>query len=87
MICILDIIGLIGFAILNCIVGGQALASVADGDLSWRYIPSYSMCGIEDLIHLLSALVLSLLQRYPFWYRSAELQFLIGLNTQHAVMR
>lgn len=38
MICILDLIGLIGFAILNCILGGQALASVTDGDLSWRFV-------------------------------------------------
>ena len=28
---------MIGFAILNCILGGQALASVVDGHMSWRY--------------------------------------------------
>ena len=39
LICILDLIGLIGFAILNCILGGQALASVSNEDLSWRYVP------------------------------------------------
>ena len=38
MVCILNLIGMIGFSILNCIVGGQALASVANGNLSWRYI-------------------------------------------------
>ncbi|KAF8157054.1 NCS cytosine-purine permease [Crassisporium funariophilum] len=33
--CILNLIGMIGFSILNCILGGQALASVASGNLSW----------------------------------------------------
>ncbi|KDR72650.1 hypothetical protein GALMADRAFT_126262 [Galerina marginata CBS 339.88] len=33
--CILNLIGVIGFGTLNCILGGQALASVTDGRLSW----------------------------------------------------
>ncbi|KAF9268967.1 NCS cytosine-purine permease [Marasmius fiardii PR-910] len=33
--CILNLINMIGFCILNCIIGGQTLASVADGHLSW----------------------------------------------------
>ncbi|KAH9477683.1 Purine-cytosine permease fcyB [Psilocybe cubensis] len=32
---ILNLLGVIGFATLNCIVGGQALASVTNGHLSW----------------------------------------------------
>ena len=35
IICILNLIGLVGFSILNCILGGQALASVSGGSLSW----------------------------------------------------
>ncbi|KAF8656966.1 hypothetical protein AX16_002321 [Volvariella volvacea WC 439] len=33
--CILNLIGMCGFCILNAILGGQALASAADGRLSW----------------------------------------------------
>ncbi|KAG7446742.1 uncharacterized protein BT62DRAFT_986678 [Guyanagaster necrorhizus] len=33
--CIFNLIGMCGFCILNCILGGQALSSVADGNLSW----------------------------------------------------
>ncbi|PFH47937.1 hypothetical protein AMATHDRAFT_76967 [Amanita thiersii Skay4041] len=33
--CILNLIGMCGFCILNCILGGQTLAATADGDLSW----------------------------------------------------
>ncbi|PPQ72986.1 hypothetical protein CVT24_000299 [Panaeolus cyanescens] len=33
--CIMNLIGMVGFCILNSILGGQALASVSDGDLSW----------------------------------------------------
>ncbi|KAF9048223.1 hypothetical protein BDZ89DRAFT_1057799 [Hymenopellis radicata] len=35
--CIFNLIGMCGFCILNCILGGQTLASVAGGHLSWRY--------------------------------------------------
>jgi len=27
-----------GFCILNCILGGQALAAVANNNLSWKYV-------------------------------------------------
>ncbi|PPQ80372.1 hypothetical protein CVT26_008273 [Gymnopilus dilepis] len=33
--CVLNLLGIIGFCTLNCILGGQALASVTDGRLSW----------------------------------------------------
>ncbi|KAJ7596499.1 NCS cytosine-purine permease [Mycena floridula] len=33
--CIFNLIGMTGFCILNCILGGQTLASVANGNLSW----------------------------------------------------
>ncbi|KAF8954891.1 cytosine-purine permease [Flammula alnicola] len=33
--CIMNLIGMIGFSILNCILGGQALASVSSHNLSW----------------------------------------------------
>ncbi|KAK1229624.1 hypothetical protein PQX77_007317 [Marasmius sp. AFHP31] len=33
--CILNLVNMIGFCILNCILGGQTLASVADGHLSY----------------------------------------------------
>ncbi|KAF9564518.1 NCS cytosine-purine permease [Agrocybe pediades] len=33
--CIMNLIGMIGFSILNSILGGQALASVSDENLSW----------------------------------------------------
>jgi len=33
--CVLNLVNLCGFCILDAILGGQTLASVADGDLSW----------------------------------------------------
>ena len=33
--CIMNLIGMIGFSILNSILGGQALASVSNQHLSW----------------------------------------------------
>ncbi|PPQ78416.1 hypothetical protein CVT25_011891 [Psilocybe cyanescens] len=33
--CIMNLISMIGFSILNCILGGQALASVSSHNLSW----------------------------------------------------
>ncbi|KAK7437505.1 hypothetical protein VKT23_018577 [Stygiomarasmius scandens] len=33
--CILNLIGMFGFCILNCVLGGQTLASVTGGSLSW----------------------------------------------------
>lgn len=35
----MNLIGMIGFSILNCILGGQALASVSDNNLSWTCVP------------------------------------------------
>ncbi|KAJ4490416.1 permease for cytosine/purines, uracil, thiamine, allantoin-domain-containing protein [Lentinula aciculospora] len=35
LVCVLNLIGMIGFCILNAILGGQTLASVADGNLTW----------------------------------------------------
>ncbi|KAK1229622.1 hypothetical protein PQX77_007315 [Marasmius sp. AFHP31] len=35
ILCILNLVGMLGFCILNCILGGQTLASVADGHLSY----------------------------------------------------
>ncbi|EEB90391.1 hypothetical protein MPER_11410, partial [Moniliophthora perniciosa FA553] len=35
VLCVLNLIGLIGFCILSAILGGQTLAAVADGNLSW----------------------------------------------------
>ncbi|KAJ7741441.1 permease for cytosine/purines, uracil, thiamine, allantoin-domain-containing protein [Mycena maculata] len=32
---LLNLIGMVGFCILDCILGGQTLAAVADGNLSW----------------------------------------------------
>ncbi|EDR06733.1 cytosine-purine permease [Laccaria bicolor S238N-H82] len=33
--CILNLLNMFGFSILNCILGGQALASAGNGNLSW----------------------------------------------------
>ncbi|KAF8799756.1 cytosine-purine permease [Phlegmacium glaucopus] len=35
LICIMNLSTIVGFSIVTCIVGGQALASVANGNLSW----------------------------------------------------
>ncbi|KAF5363074.1 hypothetical protein D9758_012600 [Tetrapyrgos nigripes] len=35
--CVLNLINMFGFCILNSILGGQTLASVTDGNLSWTY--------------------------------------------------
>ena len=37
--CIMNLIGMIGFSILNCILGGQVLASVSDDNISWTCVP------------------------------------------------
>ncbi|KAJ3716642.1 permease for cytosine/purines, uracil, thiamine, allantoin-domain-containing protein [Lentinula raphanica] len=36
LVCILNLITMIGFCILNAILGGQTLASVANGNLTWN---------------------------------------------------
>ncbi|KAF4582430.1 hypothetical protein EYR38_002550 [Pleurotus pulmonarius] len=33
--CVMNLIGITGFCILNCILGGQTLSSVTDGHLTW----------------------------------------------------
>lgn len=33
--CILNLATVVGFSVSGCIVGGQALASVSNGNLSW----------------------------------------------------
>ena len=33
---IFNLCSMMGFSILNCILGGQTLASITDGRLSWR---------------------------------------------------
>lgn len=38
--CIMNLIGMIGFSILNSILGGQALASVSSHNLSWTWVIS-----------------------------------------------
>ncbi|KAK2465080.1 hypothetical protein APHAL10511_002888 [Amanita phalloides] len=56
--CILNLIGMCGFCIINCILGGQALSSVSDGHLSWTIgiviiaVVSLlvSFCGIKVLV-------------------------------------
>jgi len=49
LICILNIIGLFGFAILNCTLAGQTMASV-NVNLSWKYVILFRSC-IERLIY------------------------------------
>ena len=44
---------MIGFSILNCILGGQALASVVNGQMSWRYV-LYPTCEVARS-HIYSA--------------------------------
>lgn len=34
---VFNLCSMTGFSILNCILGGQTLASITDGRLSWRY--------------------------------------------------
>lgn len=36
--CIFNLVGMCGFGILSCILGGQTLAAVADNNLSWTYV-------------------------------------------------
>lgn len=35
---VLNLIGMCGFSVLNCILGGQTLAAVSGGSLSWTYV-------------------------------------------------
>lgn len=41
MPCVLNLLGVFGFSAANCILGGQALASVSNGHLSWTYVHIY----------------------------------------------
>lgn len=36
--CILNLVNMFGFCTLNAILGGQTLASVADGNLTWKWV-------------------------------------------------
>ena len=36
--CIMNLISMVGFSVLGCILGGQALASVTDDHLSWTSV-------------------------------------------------
>ncbi|KAL0579277.1 hypothetical protein V5O48_002731 [Marasmius crinis-equi] len=57
--CVLNLVNMIGFCILNCILGGQTLASVADGRLSFvvgiviiaviSLVVCISFCGYDVL--------------------------------------
>ena len=41
--CILNLASVIGFSVSNCILGGQTLASVTNGNLSWTYVINYQL--------------------------------------------
>ena len=41
LLSIVNLIEICGFSILSCIIGGQALASAANGQLSWAYVYSF----------------------------------------------
>ncbi|KAF5363078.1 hypothetical protein D9758_012604 [Tetrapyrgos nigripes] len=63
--CVLNLINMFGFCILNSILGGQTLASVTDGNLSWTSVFSFE-------------LALSLLWSSRSAYRSAATPFSTG---------
>ncbi|KIL64408.1 hypothetical protein M378DRAFT_163147 [Amanita muscaria Koide BX008] len=58
--CVLNLIGMCGFCILNCILGGQALSSAANGNLSWTV-------GIV-IIAMISLLISFCGMKYLVWY-------------------
>ncbi|KAJ6588794.1 permease for cytosine/purines, uracil, thiamine, allantoin-domain-containing protein [Mycena capillaripes] len=82
---LLNLIGMIGFCILDCILGGQTLAAVADGNLSWTI-------GIV-IIAVISLLVSFCGWKILHWYeRFSWIPFLVifliavglgGKNFQH----
>ena len=38
---IFNLCSMTGFSILNCILGGQTLASISNGQLSWRCVQNH----------------------------------------------
>ncbi|KAF4616321.1 hypothetical protein D9613_008493 [Agrocybe pediades] len=58
--CFLNLLGVIGFSVLNCILGGQALASVTEGRLSWTV-------GIV-IFAIMSIIVSFFGYRFLHWY-------------------
>jgi len=75
---IFNLIGMVGFCILNCILGGQALSSVADGKLTWT-------AGIV-IVALISLLVSFCGYRVLHWYERFAwvpvlVAFLVALGT------
>lgn len=62
-----NLVGMMGFNIVDCILGGQTLASIANGNMSWTYVhlitvtsaPFQDFPGLGSLL-LQSSLWLSL---------------------------
>ncbi|KAF5336795.1 hypothetical protein D9758_015839 [Tetrapyrgos nigripes] len=77
--CVLNLINMFGFCILNSILGGQTLASVTDGNLSWTVgiviIVVISLC-VRQISFLYN--VTSLYPSLPHSYHSAATPFSTG---------
>lgn len=43
---VFNLCSMTGFCILNCILGGQTLASISNGHLSWRYVSTSYACSV-----------------------------------------
>ena len=66
--CILNLIGMCGFCILNCILGGQTLAAVADNNLSWTCVSIIVIGDNSSCLRVLAVSELSSFLSYHFWY-------------------
>ncbi|KAF8621768.1 hypothetical protein AX15_007506 [Amanita polypyramis BW_CC] len=77
--CILDLIGLCGYCILDSILGGQTLASVTNGHLTWTYVQSPI-----DVLLLTYELALGLLSLLfcRYWYEVGVVLILLVLTHQ-----
>ncbi|KAF5318548.1 hypothetical protein D9619_010745 [Psilocybe cf. subviscida] len=80
--CVLNLLGVFGFSAANCIVGGQALASVTNGHLSWTV-------GII-IFTLISVIVSFFGYKFLHWYERiawipilATFIVILGLGGKH----
>ncbi|KXN87084.1 Purine-cytosine permease fcyB [Leucoagaricus sp. SymC.cos] len=80
--CVLNLIGMCGFSILNCILGGQALASVLNGNLNWTV--GIVVIGVVSLlVSFCGGSVLTWYERVAWFPVIITFAIALGLGGKH----
>lgn len=62
---VFNLCSMTGFCILNCILGGQTLASISNGHLSWRYVYAPYACKTpSNATHSVGIVVITLISLF-----------------------